>query len=116
MFTLYGIPNCGTVKKARACLEAQGAEYRFHDFRKDGVDAALIGEWLRQVGWQKLLKKTGPTWAQLPETVKASIQDDASALALMLEKPNVIKRPVLVEDGKVLATGFNETEYERLFN
>lgn len=112
---LYGIPNCGTVKKARAFLEQRGIAYRFHDFRKDGVDAARISGWLKQAGWQKLLKKTGPTWGQLPEAVKAAVRDDASALALMLDKPNVIKRPVLVDDGKLLAAGFNQTDYENLF-
>lgn len=111
---LYGIPNCGTVKKARTWLEQHGVEYEFHDFKKQGVTESLLSGWLRQVGWQRLLKKTGPTWGQLPDTVKASIKDDASALALMLEKPNVIKRPVLEQAGKVLATGFNETDYEGL--
>lgn len=111
---LYGIPNCGTVKKARTWLDEHGLEYEFHDFKKQGVSTALLDSWLKQVGWQKLLKKTGPTWGQLPEAVKASIKDDASALALMLEKPNVIKRPVLEHDGKVLATGFNATDYENL--
>lgn len=111
---LYGIPNCGTVKKARVWLEVRGVEYQFHDFKKQGVSEALLAGWLKQIGWQKLLKKTGPTWGQLPDEVKASIKDDASALALMLEKPNVIKRPVLEHNGKVLATGFNETDYENL--
>ena len=112
---LYGIPNCGTVKKARAFLEAHGIAYDFHDFKKHGVSEALLAGWLLQVGWQKLLKKTGPTWGQLPPEVKASIKDDASALSLMLEKPNVIKRPVLEQDGKVLATGFDQSNYESLF-
>ena len=111
---LYGIPNCGTVKKARSFLEAQGIDYTFHDFKKSGVSEDLLRGWLQQIGWQKLLKKTGPTWGQLPDAVKASIQDNASALALMLEKPNVIKRPVLEHDGKVLATGFAEADYERV--
>ena len=111
---LYGISNCGTVKKARLWLDQRGVRYEFHDFKKQGVTEALLSGWLKQIGWQKLLKKTGPTWGQLPDTVKASIKDDASALALMLEKPNVIKRPVLERNGKVLATGFNETDYENL--
>lgn len=111
---LYGIPNCGTVKKARAALETRGIDYEFHDFKKHGVTEAMLSGWLKQVGWQKLLKKTGPTWCQLPDEVKAGIKDDASALALMLEKPNVIKRPVLESKGKVLATGFNETDYANL--
>lgn len=111
---LYGIPNCGTVRKARSWLESNDVEYQFHDFKKQGVTEVLLSGWLKQVGWQKLLKKTGPTWGQLPDSVKASIKDDASALSLMLEKPNVIKRPVLERNGKVLATGFNETDYENL--
>lgn len=111
---LYGIPNCGTVKKARLWLAAHGVDCDFHDFKKQGVTEALLAGWMKQVGWQKLLKKTGPTWGQLPDKIKNSIKDDASALKLMLEKPNVIKRPVLEKNGKVLATGFAETDYENL--
>lgn len=112
--TLYGIPNCGTVKKARTWLEEHGVEYAFHDFKKHGVTEPMLADWLRQVGWQRLLKKTGPTWAQLPDAVKASIKDDASALRVMLEKPNVIKRPILEINGRVLATGFKDMEYDTL--
>jgi arsenate reductase len=111
---LYGIHNCDTVKKARAWLQAHGVEYEFHDFKKHGVTKAMLSDWLKQIGWQKLMKKTGPTWGKLPDTVKVSIKDDTSALALMLEQPNIIKRPVLEQNGKVLATGFNITDYERL--
>ena len=111
---LYGIPNCGTVKKARVWLDEHGIAYQFIDFKKQAITEPLLSGWIEQVGWQKLLKKTGPTWGQLPDTVKASIKDDASALALMLEKPNVIKRPVLERKGKVLATGFNTSDYENL--
>jgi len=111
---LHGISNCSTVKKARDWLGKHDVEYEFHDFKKHGVSEALLSGWLKQLGWQKLLKKTGPTWGQLPDAVKASVKDDASALALMLEKPNVIKRPVLEHEGKVLATGFNETDYQKL--
>lgn len=114
MITLYGIPNCGTVKKARVWLETHGIAYEFHDFKKLGVSDTLLSGWLAQIGWQNLLKKTGPTWGQLPDTVKASIKDDASALELMREKTNVIKRPVLEMNGKVLATGFSEADYDAL--
>ncbi len=112
---LYGIPNCGTVKKARQFLENQGIAYDFIDYKKNPLSESLLRLWLQQIGWQRLLKKTGPTWAQLPDAVKAGIVDDASAMALMLEKPNVIRRPVLEQDEKVVATGFNEADYERLF-
>ena len=111
---LYGIPNCGTVKKARTWLDEHGIVYEFMDFKKHPVTEALLSGWLKQFGWQRLLKKTGPTWGQLPEGVKSSIKDDKSAMTLMLDKPNVIKRPVLENKGKVLATGFNITDYEKL--
>ena len=111
---LYGIANCTTVKKARVWLDSHSVDYEFYDFKKQGVSEAMLSGWLKQVGWQKLLKKTGPTWGQLPDAVKSSIKDDASAMALMLEKPNVIKRPVLEHKGKVLATGFNDTDYDKL--
>lgn len=111
---LYGIPNCNTVKKARTWLEAHNVTYELHDFKKHGVTQALLSGWLKQIGWQKLLKKTGPTWGQLPDAVKASVVDDASALALMREKPNIIKRPVLERNGKILATGFDESAYEKI--
>ncbi|MDP1636306.1 MAG: ArsC family reductase [Gallionellaceae bacterium] len=113
---LYGIPNCDTVKKARVWLDEHGIEYEFFDFKKQGVTEMQLANWLRQIGWQRLLKKTGPTWGKLPQEVKDSIRDDASALTLMLEKPNVIKRPVLEHKGKVLATGFSTTDYEKIKN
>ena len=112
---LYGIPNCNTVKKARTALDEYGVAYEFHDFKKHGVPEKMIAGWLKQVGWQKLLKKTGPSWGKLPAEVKASINNDAAALALMLEQPNVIKRPVLESKGKVLATGYDEAAYSQLF-
>lgn len=113
---LYGIPNCNTVKKARTALEQHNTAYEFHDFKKHGVNEAMIAGWLKQVGWQKLLKKTGPTWGKLPPEVKASIDNDAAALKLMLEQPNVIKRPVLERNGKVLATGFDEATYNEILS
>jgi len=111
---LYGIPNCSTVKKARAWLAEHGVEAQFHDFRKDGVDAALIDDWLTQIAWEKLVNRAGMTWRGLSEQQKATVQDRESALALMLEKPAVIKRPVLVEDGKILHVGFDEAAYRKL--
>lgn len=111
---LYGIPNCDTVRKARAFLDRRGTTYTFHDFRKDGVTESLLHDWIRQVGWQKLLKKSGPSWSRLPDEIKASAQDDAACLQLMLQQTNLIKRPVLEQDGRILALGFSENDYERL--
>jgi Spx/MgsR family transcriptional regulator len=115
MLKLYGIPNCNTVKKARTWLDAKGVAYTFHDFRKDGVDEALLAQWLTQVPWEKLVNRSGLTWRGLPDTAKAAVTDNVSAIALMLEKPSVIKRPVLERDGTMIQLGFDEAAYESSF-
>ena len=112
---LYGIPNCNTVKKAREWLAQNAIEYTFHDFKKDGVDAATINEWLQQQPWEKLVNRAGMTWRGLSDARKAAVIDNASATQLMLEKSSVIKRPILSRDGKILALGFDEKLYASLF-
>lgn len=112
---LYGIPNCNTVKKARSWLAERGIEVEFHDFRKHGVDEALLRHLLKQIPWEKLVNRQGTTWRQLPEEVKASVRDDATAIRLLLEKPSAIKRPILERDGKVLHLGFDESAYGSIF-
>ena len=110
---MYGIPNCDTIKKARKWLEAKGVEYQFHDYKKEGADAALLKQWCHSEGWETLLNRRGTTWRKLPEDVKASV-DEISSIQLMVENPSMIKRPVLVTDGRV-TVGFSETVYQELF-
>jgi len=112
---LFGIPNCTTVKKARAWLDARHIPYEFHDFKKEGLDPTRLQEWSRQTGWEKLLKKQGPTWGKLPPEIKAAAVGEAAVLPLMAQMPNLIKRPVLEQDGKVLSLGFDENTYQTLF-
>ena len=111
---LYGIPNCNTVKKARDWLNANHIGYEFHDFKKQGIDEATIQGWLTQYPWEKLVNRAGLTWRGLDETVKSSIKDNASAVALMQAKTSIIKRPLLVKDGKILALGFDENLYKEI--
>ena len=111
--TLYGIPNCDTVKKARKWLEANNVDYQFHDFRKDGLEPKLLDTWFKSPGWETLLNKRGTTWRQQPDSVKDNISE-ASAKALMLENPAIIKRPVTVS-GKTVTVGFKDAEYKALF-
>lgn len=111
---LYGIPNCNTVKKARSWLEQHGIAYEFHDFKKQGIDAATLETWLRQVPWEKLVNRAGMTWRNLDDASKAAVVDNTSAIALMTAKTSAIKRPVLVRDGAVLCLGFDETTYGKL--
>jgi arsenate reductase (glutaredoxin) len=96
MITLYGIPNCDTVKKARTWLQTQGAPHAFHDFKKQGVPKELLAQWQSQLGWESLLNKKGTTWRQLPPDVQASAVDSDAVLALLAAHPSAIKRPVVV--------------------
>jgi Spx/MgsR family transcriptional regulator len=112
--TLYGIPNCDTVKKARRWLEANGVEYSFHDYKKQGVDEAKLGGWTAQLGWEKLLNRAGTTFRKLPEADRAGLDAGPSgaqrAIALMLAHPSAIRRPV-IEHPRGLLVGFGEAEW-----
>jgi arsenate reductase len=112
---VYGIPNCDTVKKARAWLADQGTPYRFHDFKKDGVPAARLDGWIAAVGWETLVNRKGTTWRKLDAPTQAAVQDAASAKALMLAQPSVIKRPV-VEWGPKTTVGFDPEAWALLIN
>jgi len=102
MIKIFGIKNCDTVKKARAWLDAAGVAYRFHDFRRDGLDGALVDEFIAALGWQALLNTRGTTWRKLVDEDKADM-DAARARALMLAHDALIKRPVWrLEDGWAL--------------
>jgi len=113
MTILYGIKNCDSVRKARAWLDAHGVNFRFHDLRADGLDAATLNGWLQQVDSATLINTRGTTWRQLPESAR-QIADNAAAVRLMLEHPTIIKRPVLRHDGKI-TVGFVATNYTNLF-
>ena len=112
--TLFGIPNCDTVKKARAWLDGQGFTHLFHDFKKRGVPADQLGEWVQAVGWEALLNRRGTTFRGLSEDDKAHI-DHAKAVELMLAHPSLIKRPVVVADDGKVTVGFSEAAYADTF-
>ncbi len=114
MITLYGIKNCDTVKKARRWLEDHGIEYRFHDFREDGLDAGQVRTWLDELGWETLVNKRSTTWKALDPAQRESM-DDSTALAAILEQPTLIKRPLL-DTGHERRTGFKDSDYQQLFN
>ncbi|HSW18612.1 MAG TPA: ArsC family reductase [Ramlibacter sp.] len=110
--TVYGIPNCDTVKKARAWLNEAGVAHRFHDFKKAGVPADLLDRWLDQLGWEALVNRRGTTWRQLDAQTQQAVHDAGSAVALMQREPSVIKRPV-VDWGEALTVGFDPLEWRR---
>jgi Spx/MgsR family transcriptional regulator len=112
MITLYGIKNCDTMKKARAWLDEAGVVYKFHDYKKDGLSAALLDVWLASPGWEALINRRGTTWRKLPDNIKETL-DETSARAIMLENPSIIKRPLL-DTGSTRHLGFKADEYTHL--
>ena len=109
MLTLYGIPNCNSMKKARSWLDEQQLEYRFHDYKKAGIDQTTLESWIQQLGWEPLVNRRGTTWRKLPEEQREAI-NERLALQLMLENPSLIKRPVLQTD-KQLLVGFDVDQW-----
>ena len=109
---LYGIPNCDTMKKARTWLTARGVDYQFHDYKTEGADRDQLIAWCKVVGWEVLLNRAGTTFRKLPEAARQDL-DERKAIALMVEQPSLIKRPVLVS-GKTLLVGFSPEKYAAL--
>jgi Spx/MgsR family transcriptional regulator len=108
--TLYGIRNCDTMKKARAWLDAKGVPYTFHDYKAEGIDRPRLEAWAGSVGWETLLNRAGTTFRKLADADRADL-DEGRAIALMLDQPSMIKRPVLDLGGRLLV-GFKPEIYE----
>jgi arsenate reductase len=111
--TIYGIKNCDTMKKARAWLDAHGVAYAFHDYKTEGIAGDVLQNWVKAVGWEMLLNRTGTTFRKLPDADKTNI-DERKAMAMMLAQPSMIKRPVL-DRGKELIVGFKPEIYVKSF-
>lgn len=107
--TIYGIRNCDTMKKARNFLDAAGVDYRFHDYKAEGIDRDRLENWCDRAGWETLLNRAGTTFRKLSDAEKQDI-DRQKAIALMLAQPSLIKRPVL-DDGTMIRIGFKPELY-----
>ncbi|MHC6528031.1 ArsC family reductase [Vibrio proteolyticus] len=112
--TMYGIPNCDTIKKAKKWLEAEGIDYQFHDYRKQGVDPAMVTTFCDALGWENVVNKRGTTYRQLPQKQKDSL-DATSAIELLVAHPAMIKRPILLVDGQY-HLGFKADQYASVFS
>jgi arsenate reductase (glutaredoxin) len=113
MITLYGIPNCDTVKRARQWLAQHDVAHRFHDFKREGVPDAPLQRWLAAVGWERLLNRQGTTWRRLDESRRAVVADADSAAALMQAEASVIKRPVVEWDDGAVTVGFDADDWRQ---
>ena len=111
--TLYGIPNCDTVKKARAWLAERGKSHEFHDLKKHGVPPAELARWADVVGWESLLNRRGTTWRKLTAEAQGAVRDSASAQVLMQAQTSVIKRPVVDWGGGEVTVGFDTEAWEK---
>jgi arsenate reductase (glutaredoxin) len=111
--TMYGIPNCDTIKKARTWLAGRGVAYSFHDYKKAGIDGVRLREWVAELGWEVLLNKAGTTFRALSDAEKQGIDAD-KAIALMIANPSMIKRPVL-DLGERRVVGFKPEVYDSAF-
>jgi arsenate reductase len=108
---MYGIKNCDTIKKARAWLDQRNVAYTFHDYKTAGIDRRRLEGWCREHGWETVCNRAGTTFRKLPEEAKAHL-DAHTAVALMLEHPSMIKRPILDVDGRVMV-GFTPDGYAK---
>ena len=110
---LYGIPNCGTMKKARAWLDEHGIAYDFHDYKRAGLDEDRLRAWVAELGWERLINKRGQMWRKLEPSVRDTLDEEA-AIRVMLETPSIIRRPVL-DTGDERHVGFSEDQYQAIF-
>jgi len=111
---VYGIPNCDTVKRARAWLSERGVPHAFHDFKKSGVPSQRLEAWVAAAGWDTVLNRKGNTWRRLDDAQRDAVTGAAPAQALMLAEPSVIKRPVVEwPDGRI-TVGFDAVRWAEL--
>jgi len=113
MTIIYGIPNCASVQKARQWLAATGIDYQFHDFKKQGVSALLLEQWIAACDLSRVLNRKGTTWRKLTDQQRAEAESQAGAIALMQHYPSLIKRPVLEHNGQILL-GFDASHYQEV--
>ena len=111
--TLYGIPNCDTVKRARAWLAEHGVPHAFHDFKKMGVPPDRLDAWMAADGWERVLNRQGTSWRKLDQATRAAVTDAATARAALLLQPSTIKRPVVEWAEGAITIGFAEAEFTR---
>jgi Spx/MgsR family transcriptional regulator len=112
---VYGIKNCNTVKSALDWLKKNNVDFEFHDYKSKGITDSKLKSWSKQVGWESLVNRRGTTWRQLDEKIQAKITNEAAAISLMKDKTSVIKRPLIEKDGKIIALGFDEDQYQKIF-
>jgi len=115
MYVVYGIPNCDTIKKTLDWLNKHKIEYRFHDYKKEGIGIDKLKAWSKQVGWETIFNKKSTVWKELGEAAQAKVTNEKTALPVLKENTSIIKRPVIELNDKIVAVGFKDAEYQKIF-
>ncbi len=115
MYTLYGIPNCNTIKKARSWFENHGLEYHFYNYKTNPISTQQLKRWSAKFGWERLLNKQGTTWRKLSAADQVAIVNEETAFAILKAYPSIVKRPIIEKDQIPITLGFDPTQYEQLF-
>lgn len=113
--TVYGIKNCDTVKSAIVWLKRNEVDFEFHDYKTKGIEERKLKDWCKQVGWESLLNKRGTTWRKLTQSEQAEVDNEKAAILLMLSETSIIKRPLTEKNERIIALGFDENSYSKLF-
>ncbi|MEO9273956.1 ArsC family reductase [Marinomonas sp. 5E14-1] len=111
MIDIYGIKNCDTMKKAFRWLEEHKIEYRFHDYKKEALEAGTAKAWMDELGWENVINKRGTTWRKLDEETKSAMNNEL-AIDTIINQPSMIKRPLIIANGEIYL-GFNSDEYSQ---
>lgn len=111
MLTMYAIPNCDTVKKARNFLDKKKLEYVFVDFKKTPPTAEQIKRWGEFFGELPANKK-GVTYKKFKDQYESLTP--VLKIKFLIENTSMIKRPVLEKNNKTVAMGFDEEFYKGL--
>ncbi len=110
--TVYGIPNCDTIKKTLDWYKKKNIQVAFHDYKKSGIKKEKLVQWCKEVGWETLLNKKSTTWRSLPLDEQQKIINEKAAIKLMTTYTSIIKRPVIEMNNKIIV-GFNETYFTK---
>ncbi|WP_153800720.1 Spx/MgsR family RNA polymerase-binding regulatory protein [Foetidibacter luteolus] len=115
MYVVYGIPNCDTIKKTLDWLNEHKISYSFHDYKKEGISMDKLKAWSKQVGWETIFNKKSTVWKELGAEAQAKVVNEKTALPVLKENTSIIKRPVIELNSKIVAVGFKEAEFKKVF-
>ena len=108
---VYGIPNCGTCKKAIAWLNEQGIDYEFINTKEQAPTQEMISAWVSELTAKPMRNTSGGSYRAIGEEKKEwSDQQWTDAFA---QDAMLLRRPLFEKDGKAVMVGFRAKEEEK---